>query len=227
MVLPEPLETVFVGDPLPARLNEERDAITLLDGAVDDRIPFPPGAQTGDLLRWNGITWETTETRFFEGIGRPDGQVAAPVGSRYIDKEGQDGAVEWIKRVGDLNTGWICLAGQTGRRDISALIKKRTGTVVNAAYLIRINYVVELYVDITMPNSSTSPYNILDLPTGFRPIYTKYGALTDNKEGADTGGTSIATDGEVNVYNPVPGKRDRYSGTWLTEEPWPTVLPGS
>lgn len=227
MVLPEPLEQVFVNDPLPAALNEERDAINTLDDAVDDRIPFPSGAATGDLLRWDGTKWVTTETRFFEGNGRPDGQVAAPVGSRYIDKTGADGAVEWIKRVGDLNTGWICLAGQTGRRDISALIVKRTTAVVNAAYLIRINYVVELYIDITMPNNTASPYSLLTLPAGFRPIYNKYGALTDNKEGADTGGTYIGTDGTVNIYNPVAGKRDRYSGTWLTEEPWPTSLPGT
>lgn len=227
MVLPNPLDPVFVGDPLPQRLNEERDAINLLDEAVDDRIPVPPGAQTGDLLRWDGTQWLTTETRLFEIEGRPEGSIAAPVGSRCIDKLATAGAVEWVKAAGDLNTGWLCLAGATGRRDVKAQIKTRTGTVVNAAYLLRTNYMVEFYLDITMPNNQASPYNVYDIPAGFRPTYNKYGALTDNKEGADTGGSYVGSDGVVNIYSPVAGKRDRYHGLWITENPWPDALPGS
>lgn len=228
MVLPNPLDQKFVGDPLPAALNETRDAVNLLDGAVEDRIPFPPGAQFGDLLRWNGIEWETTETRFLEGEGRPDGVVAAPIGSRYIDKLGEQGAVEWVKRAdADLNTGWICLAGDTGDRDISAIILKRTGTVVNSAHLQRSGQMIHFYLDITMPNNTASPYKVFDLPVGFRPVHAIYGGLTDNKEGADTGGTLVNSDGVINIYSPVAGKRDRYHGIWPTQDAWPNVLPGA
>lgn len=228
MVLPNPLDPVFVGDPLPAALNEERDAINTLDGAVDDRIPFPTGAMFGDLLRWNGDSWETTETRFLEGSGRPDGKVGAPVGSRYIDKDGLQGAVEWVKRSGaDTNTGWICLAGDTGDRDISADIIKRTNTTVNNAHLQRSGQIVHFYLDITMPTNEASPYKVYDLPVGFRPVHGIYGGLTDNKEGADTGGTLVSSDGTVNIYKIVSGKRDRYHGIWPTQDAWPNALPGA
>lgn len=228
MALPEHLDPVFVGGPLPAALNEERDAINSLTGEVEDRIPFPTGAAFGDLLRWNGVAWETTETRFLEGDGRPDGQVAAPVGSRYIDKTGAQGAVEWVKRAGgDTNTGWICLAGDTGDRDVSADILKRTNAVVASAHLQRSGQIVHFYLDITMPTNNASPYNVYNLPVGFRPVHQIFGGLTDNKEGADTGGTMVNSDGTINIYGPVSGKRDRYHGIWPTQQAWPEALPGT
>lgn len=227
MALPEPLNQVFVGDPLPAALNEERDAINALTGEVNDRIPFPTGAMTGDLLRWDGVKWVTTDTRFLEGDGRPDGVVAAPVGSRYIDKVAEQGAVEWVKRGGaDTNTGWICLAGDTGSRNIASLVNKRSTAVVNSAVVRRIGVVVELYLDLEMPNNETSPWDVLQLPSGFRPNGTRYGLLHDNREGAATS-TSVFADGTVNLYSIVKTKRDRWNGTWSTDDPWPSVLPGS
>lgn len=223
-----PLDPVSSGDPHVPAHNAERDAINALEAEMETKIPYPSGAATGDLMRWGGTAWETTETRFFEGEGRPDGVFAAPVGSRYIDKIAAQGAVEWVKRSGaDSNVGWMCLAGDTGRRNVAALIDKRTTAVVNAALLIRVGQVVELYIDIKMPSNVTSPYTLFTLPVGFRPMYTRYGALTDNKEGADTGGTAVFADGRVNIYTPVAAKTDRYSGNWLTADAWPAVLPGS
>ena len=228
MALPESTADVFVGDPLPQALNEDRHNLEHLDTEVGKRIPFPTGAAFGDLLRWNGDSWETTETRFLEGDGRPDGVVAGPVGSRYIDKTGAQGAVEWVKRAGaDTNTGWICLAGDTGDRNVAANIITRTGTVVHSAHLQRSGQIVHFYLDITMPNSNTSPYKVFDLPAGFRPVHAIYGGLTDNKEGADTGGTLVNSDGVINIYGPVPGKRDRYHGIWPTQDAWPAALPGA
>lgn len=226
-MLPDPLDHKFVGDPLPAALNEERDAINALIAESETKIPFPAGAQTGDLMRWSGTDWETTETRFFEGDGRPDGVFAAPQGSRYVDKTGAQGAVEWVKRAGgDTNEGWICLAGDTGPRNIAALVDKGNGTLWSAI-LIRSGQVVELFIDITMPSNKPSPYTLLTLPAGFKPQYNRYGAMTDNKEGADTGGTQVTSAGAVIIYLPVSGKRDRYSGNWLTADAWPSVLPGA
>jgi hypothetical protein len=228
MVLPNPLEQVFVNDPLPAALNEERDAINTLDGAVDDRIPFPSGAQTGDLLKWDGSKWATTETRFLEDDGRPDGRVAGPIGTRYIDRLGTTGAVEWVKRAGtaDSNTGWICLAGETGPRDISGDIVKRSTATVYSAIILRSGQVVTFYVDMAMPNNVASPYTIYTLPVGFRPTHDIYGGITDNKEGADLGGTLVDNNGAINIYTPKAGVRDRYHGTWITADAWPSSYPG-
>lgn len=223
------LPPVSQGDPHTPAHNAERDAINALEEALKTKIGLPSGASTGDLLRWDGTQWLTTETRFFEGEGRPDGQIAAPIGSRYVDKLGAQGAVEWVKRAGtpDSAVGWICLAGDTGDRNISASVLKRTGTVVNSGHLQRSGQIVHFYVDITMPTNVSSPYKIFDLPLGFRPIHDIYGGLTDNKEGADTGGTLVMATGVVNIYTPVAGKRDRYHGIWPTQDAWPSALPGT
>ncbi len=227
MALPEPLVPVFVGDPLPAALNAERQAINDLTGEVGTKISAPAGAMTGDLLRWDGTRWLTTDTRFLEGEGRPDGQVAAPIGSRYIDKVGAQGAVEWVKRAGgDTNVGWICIAGDTGLRNIAALIAKPAGAIVHLAYISRVGTVVDLTIDVTMPNANGT-WTLLSALSGFGPGYNRYAALQDNSEVANTGGSMVEADCGVLLYKTLAGKRDRFTGTWTTRDPWPTVLPGA
>lgn len=221
-----PLDPVAQGDPHVPAHNTERTAINALETALADKIDDPSGKATGDLMRWSGTAWETTETRFFEGEGRPDGVFAAPQGSRYIDKTGAQGAVEWVKRAGlDTNEGWMCLAGDTGPRNITSLVDIGNGTLYGAI-LIRVGQTVELHVDIKMPSNKPSPYQVLSLPDGFKPQYDRYGGLHDNKEGADTGGTLVGANGSIIVYLPVATKRDRYSGNWLTADAWPATLPG-
>lgn len=132
-----PLSPVSSGDPHVPAHNSERDAINALEQNVASRIPFPPGAATGDLLRWDGVRWLTTETRFFEGEGDPNGVVAAPVGSRYVDKLATNGAVEWVKAYdGDANTGWVThlrsfdAIGQSGSVAISGPASRTKTAVV-------------------------------------------------------------------------------------------------
>lgn len=220
------LDPVVAGDPHVPAHNEERDAINALQQGLDTKITLPAGAATGDLLRWSGVEWETTETRFLEGNGRPDGQVAAPVGSRYIDKIGAQGAVEWVKRAGgSTNVGWICIAGDTGVRDISALIDKGNG-IINTAYVSRVGSVVDMFLDITMPSNKPATWVLFESLTGFSPGYYRYAALQDNNEQASSGGSAVHSDGGVTLYGIIGGKRDRFSGTWSTRDPWPSILPG-
>lgn len=222
------LDPVSSGDPHVPAHNAERDAINQLQTDMDGKIPFPTGAAYGDLFWFDGTNWVTTDTRFLEGDGRPEGLVAGPVGSRYVNKTPDEGGVMWVKTTGgDSTTGWVCVAGSTGKRDITNMIALRNTGVVNSAVLTRINNSVELYIDIRMPNNDDSPYTLLTLPPGFRPQYNIYGALTDNKEGADLKGTAVLSGGVVNIYSPVAGKADKYHGTWLTMDAWPTSLPGS
>ena len=222
-----PLNPVSSGDPHVPAHNSERALLNALELEIDGKISLPGGALTGDLLRWDGTQWATTETRFFEGTGRPEGNFAAPIGSRYIDKTAAQGAVEWVKRSGEGSIGWLCIAGDTGIRNIASLIEKRTSGVVNQAYVSRIGHVVDMHIDITMPNNTASPYILFAALPGFGPGYNRFGALQDNSEAANTNGTLIDVDGGAYIYNPVAGKRDRYSGTWLTWDAWPTTLPGA
>lgn len=129
------LSPVSSGDPHVPAHNAEREEINALAALIDDRIPFPGGLATGDLLRWDGTQFVSTETRFFEGHGNPNGVVAAPVGSRYVDMDATRGAVDWVKSSGGTgNTGWsssigaLAPIGQTGTISISgpsAVTKQR------------------------------------------------------------------------------------------------------
>lgn len=221
-----PLEPVSSGDPHVPAHNGERAAINALEDAVADRIPFPSGAATGDLMRYDGVSWVTTETRFFEGEGRPDGVFAAPVGSRYIDKIAAQGAVEWVKRSGgDSNAGWMCIAGDTGWRNIASLVATPGGAVVHLARARRIGQMVEMYFDLTMPTNNGTWTLFTSMP-GFGPGFTMYAGLHDNNELASTGGTSVDADGGVAIYKTLSVKRDRFHGTWFTSDPWPAALPG-
>ena len=221
-----PLDPIAQGDPHVPAHNEERAAINALNERIEDKITIPAGLQTGDLLVWDGIQLVSTETRFFEGEGRPDGNVGAPVGSRYIDKTGAQGAVEWVKRAGgSTNVGWICLAGDTGWRDISAIIDRGNGTI-HTAQIRRIGHLVDFYLDVTMPSNKTTTWTLFSTMPGFSPGIDRYGTLTDNQELA-ANGNYINDLGGIAFTGVLGGKRDRYSGTWSTSDAWPSPLPGA
>lgn len=221
------LPHVSQGDPHAPAHNAERDAINDLKDGLDRKISLPTGAQTGDLLRWDGTAWLTTETRLFEGHGDPNGHFAAPIGSRYVDMDATNGVVEWIKTGGaETNAGWtVAGAGlatkYTGRRDISGLIAKTAGSNVYNAHVQRYGNVVDMFLDVKMPTAAQDPWTLFSALPGFGPGYDRYGALTDNKEAASNG-NRVDADGGVFLYATVSGKRDRYAGTWITNDPWPT-----
>jgi len=57
------------------------------------------------------------------GRGMPNGTVAAPVGTTYVDEAVTNGALKWIKKTGTGNTGWEVLIGDTGWRTLPAVSK--------------------------------------------------------------------------------------------------------
>lgn len=231
MALPANLATnLAVGDPLPSALNETRAAVNTLKGEVINKISQPAGLAVGDTLIWDGDKWISSITRHLEGNGSPEGNVAAPVGSRYYDKTGAEGAVEYLKVSGGESTaGWLVKTGDTGRRNIASLIATPAGAAVNSAFVRRVGEVVDMYLDLTMPNTATANWTLFDALAGFGPGYLRLSALQDNNESANTGGTQVTATGGVNILKTVGGggKRDRYSGTWLTNANWPTSLPGT
>lgn len=224
-----PLDPVSTNDPHVAAHNEERDAINLLEEEIPTKIAKPTLPRVGDLLRFDGIEWTTSQTRLFEGDGQPEGVVAAPIGSRYVDVTAAEGAVEWLKARGiddNDNTGWIILWADTGLRNVSSLIDTRSTAVVNAAYLRRFGDCVDIYLDLKMPTNTTSPWSLMTLPVGFRPPFTRHGALQDNNEAA-AATSAVLNTGVVNLYTLVSAKVDRWNGAWLTRDPWPSALPGT
>lgn len=57
------------------------------------------------------------------GRGMPNGTVAAPVGTTYVDEAVTNGALKWIKKTGTGNTGWEVLIGDTGWKTLPAVSK--------------------------------------------------------------------------------------------------------
>ncbi len=224
-----PLIPVSSGGAHVSAHNAERENINANEVSIQTKITKPVNPQVGDMLRFNGTSWVSSITRLFEGVGQPEGVVAAPIGSRYIDTTASSGAVEWLKVSGvnsNDNTGWFLLFGDTGWRNVSTMVDKRGSAIVNSALLRRVGDVVDLYLDLKTPTNTTSPWMVLTLPSGFLPGFSRYGALQDNNEAAATS-TLVSSAGIVNLYGIVSAKTDRFSGLWTTKNPWPTVLPGS
>lgn len=222
------LTPVSTGDPHVSAHNEERTALNDLADEVAGKITSPPNPKVGDIPRWTGSAWGLSEIRFFEGSGQPEGRVAAPIGARYRDVDGTNGAVEWVKVAGSdtSNTGWMLIAGDTGWRNVAGLFQARSNGVANSIMLRRVNNLVDFYMDVKTPTNTSSPWTTMTLPVGFRPDFTRYGLLQDNKEAA-AGSTAIMSDGSVNLYTIVSAKTDRFNGIWTTEDAWPTNLPGT
>lgn len=102
-----PLNPVASGDPHVPAHNEERTLINTLETNVNKKIDKPLlGLGVGAMLRWDGNAWVPSKMRVFEGEGSPEGVVAAPVGSRYVDALATSGNAEWFKMAGTGNTGW-------------------------------------------------------------------------------------------------------------------------
>lgn len=220
---------VNTGDPHVAAHNEEREAINSIQDELPLKLSLPTNPLVGELLRFDGTAWARSKTRIFEGNGQPEGVVAAPIGSRYVDVGAEEGAVEWLKASGvdaNDNTGWILLAGDTGWRNVSNLINRRSTAVVYAAYIRRVNQTVDMYFDFQTPTNTSTPWTFLTVPLGFRPTFLRFGVLQDNNEAAAKT-TSISAAGEANLNYPEAAKRDRWNASFTTTDPWPAVLPGT
>lgn len=221
------LDPVVEGGPHVSAHNEERDQINQNIDDIADRIIKPVNPKVGDILRFDGINWVPSATRLLEGSGQPEGVVAAPKGSRYTDTSGTDGAALWVKVSGTetSNTGWVLLGADTGWRDVKGAFTMRSNGIAHTGLLRRVNNLVDFYVDLTMPTNEATPFTFYVLPSGFRPDFSRYGLIQDNREGA-ANSTQVTAAGDCNLFGLVGGKRDRWNGSWATSDPWPSALPG-
>jgi len=90
-------------------------------GVTDLTATGTPSATT--YLRGDG-TWATPAgggggSGPLTGTGFPEGVIAAPVGTEYVDTAATNGAVKWLKTTGTGNTGWQVAYGDTGWRSLT------------------------------------------------------------------------------------------------------------
>lgn len=212
---------------------------------IHDYIPSNNGGNTTELDKRLKVleakNWE------IHGRGMPNGTVAAPVGTTYVDEAVTNGALKWIKKTGTGNTGWDVLIGDTGWKIIPS-VSKLGGSYVKVR---RVNNVVSYQFGglswgwfgivrrggtgyQVQPSDRERNCFILGLngiPTGYRSESSLIGGIYNDK-GIPYGTWYLGGVGDGNMLrfqftDPVPTDRDigdiRVSSiSYLTSEPWPT-----
>ena len=180
------------------------------------------------------------------GRGMPNGTVAAPVGTTYVDEAVTNGALKWIKKSGTGNTGWEVLIGDTGWKILPSVSKlgnsfvkiRRVNNVVSYQFgglswgwfgIVRrggAGYVLQ------GSDKERNCYIIQNngIPAGYRTEASLIGNIYNDK-GVSYGTWYLGGVGDYNQLRfqftePVPTDRDigdiRISSiSYLTNEPWP------
>lgn len=223
---------------IPQKLSIEGNTLILSDGGGNVTLPTS--------------TSPNNQANQYEihGTGFPNGKVAAPVGTTYVDTVATNGALKWIKRSGTDSQGWEVLTGDTGWRTLTIVsklgnsylkVRRKNDTVMyqfgglswgwfgivrrgGAGYQVQ-------------PSDRERNCYILGLngvPVGFRSEFSLIGGIYNDK-GVPYGTWYLGGVGDSNMLrfqftDPVPTDRDigdiRVSSiSYLTSEPWPTRLP--
>ena len=184
------------------------------------------------------------EVAHLYGTGQPNGVVSAPAGSTYTDTNVTCGAVKWIKMWGTSNTGWTVLYGDTGWRDIKSLLDPFWDSTSNIQ-LRRIGKTVYLRSSSLKvgdnPTGARSAVKQLlldknDMPLGFRNDAwgRAHTSVIINAGGDDQIGSiysyraahDFAIRGVPGAGNWTKGDACSFNLSYVTENDWPTVLPG-
>lgn len=223
---------------IPQKLTLSGNTLILSDGGGNVTLP----TATGPNNQVNQYE--------IHGTGMPNGKVAAPVGTTYVDTAVTNGALKWIKRSGTDSQGWEVLTGDTGWRTLTIVsklgnsylkVRRKNDTVMyqfgglswgwfgivrrgGAGYQVQ-------------PSDRERNCYILGLngvPAGFRSEFSLIGGIYNDK-GVPYGTWYLGGVGDSNMLrfqftDPVPTNKDigdiRVSSImYLTDEPWPTRLP--
>lgn len=155
----------------------------------------------------------TVNPRFLRGTGFPNGAIAAPVGSIYIDTAITNGASTWVKKGGTGNTGWEVLEGRA-TNTVSL-----GGTAVLNCY--RSSGMVTYTFSGTMGASVTNPVGAV--ADGYRPI-SAFSFLCGNGSAAYNKIATVATNGEICLFgSPTASATIAGSGAIQSTRTYPTV----
>lgn len=225
----------------PQRLTLSGNTLILSDGGGSVNLP----TQTAT----NAPANQANEYEI-HGTGFPNGKVAGPVGTTYVDTNVTNGALKWIKRQGTDKQGWEVLTGDTGWR------KLRAYSVLgnSAVHVRRVNNQITYKFDglqwgwfgilrrngagyVPHPSNREKKMFIInngDIPYGFRAPFSLIGQIfNDNGVPYGTWYIGSATDANhlrFQFLEPVPTDRDigdiRVSLiSYVTDDPWPSTLP--
>ena len=217
------------------KLTLSENTLTLSDGGGSVTLPSSSG---------QGSQYE------IHGTGMPNGNVAAPVGTTYVDTNATNGALKWIKRTGTNNQGWEVLTGDTGWRTLNIhsklgasylKIRRKNDTVMYQFGGLSWGWfgIVRrggpgYYIQPSDRERNVFILGLRGIPEGFRSEFSLIGNIYNDK-GTPYGTWYVGGPTDANMLrfqftDPVPTDRDigdiRVSPImYLTSEPWPTTLP--
>ena len=205
---------------IPQKLSIAGNVVTLSDGGGSITLPTTAATPSGNAGQVNEYE--------IHGTGMPNGKIAAPVGTTYVDTAVTNGALKWIKRQGNDSQGWEVLTGDTGWRTLN--IQSKLG----ASYLkVRRKNDTVMYqfgglswgwfgvVRRGGPGYSIQPSDrerncfilgLQQVPQGFRSEFSLIGGIYNDK-GASYGTWYLGGVGDSNMLrfqftDPVPTDRD-------------------
>lgn len=186
------------------------------------------------------------------GTGSPEGRITAKIGTTYIDVNATNGALAWIKRQGDGNTGWQVFWGDTGWRNLVTVSTLDIGRKASTVRIRRVNNLVSFMFgglerdrfgiirrngDGFIGQNEAKGVKIImprGIPDGFRSRNSLIGNIF-NDVGESygiwyLGGRSDSNYMHFTFNEDIPTDKDiddiRVSTiSYFTEDPWPTTLP--
>ena len=252
----EDKDTIYNDEEIKRRLTtlEGKPAVDVSEYAKKTEVPTIDSVN--NLLRTQGeqatkISALESKTAYeIHGTGMPNGKVTAPVGTTYVDMSVTNGALKWIKKSGDGNTGWEILIGDTGWRTLNSVSKSGNSFVkvrrVNNQITYQFGGLEWGWFGIvrrggagyfSQPTDTARNCYILNhnkIPEGFRTPNSLIGAIY-NDRGVPYGTWYIGNPTDANhlrfqFLNPVPTDQDigdiRVSSiSYYTDDEWPTTLP--
>lgn len=227
------------------------------DIKVINQKPEPTLTLTGNVLGivgGNTVSLPLTNNAGQEirGSGSPEGQIKADVGTTYIDVNATNGALVWIKKQGDGNTGWQVFWGDTGWRNLTTVSTLNIGRKASTVRVRRVNNLVSFMFgglerdrfgiirrngDGFISQNGNRGVRIImprGIPEGFRSKNSLIGNIFNDV--GETygiwylGGRSDSNYMHFTFNEDIPMDKDiddiRVSTiSYLTEEAWPTTLP--
>ena len=252
----EDKDTIYNDEEIKRRLTtlEAKPAVDVSEYAKKTEVPTIDSVN--NLLRTQGeqatkiSALENKSAYEIHGTGMPNGKVTAPIGTTYVDMSVTNGALKWIKKSGDGNTGWEILIGDTGWRTLNSVSKSGNSFVkvrrVNNQITYQFGGLEWGWFGIvrrggagyfSQPTDTERNCYILThnkIPEGFRTPNSLIGAIY-NDRGTPYGTWYLGNPSDNNhlrfqFLNPVPTDQDigdiRVSSiSYYTDDEWPTTLP--
>lgn len=221
-----------------------------LYGEVDGSLWITPlsdaGVGNGLSVRLDRLgNIRAGDVYYSQGTGSPEGVVVGTPGSRYVDRNATNGAIEWLKFTGTGNTGWRVVGGDTGWRTLP-LPENLTMTDVPASYyqIRRINETVHVRMRVKAAGTllgtpKAQVFTLMTLPStpaGFlSSSYVGHGIVTIGTTPGGIAHTHSALPnlqfspfaGLVGSWTSINGDIIGVSISYQTDHAWPTVLPGT